>query len=299
MKITIRLIISLVLTVVVVAVGFSLYQVNSEKATLMSDIDRRSAVLAESLHETITLLVTSNSNVKLTRLVKQFGNRERLKGVTVFDLSGGVIASTPGLEPGVLIKIPEISQTIAEKRKAGGLTVLNGKETYVYSMPLSTDDKVIGALALFQDASFINIRLKEIWRHNILRVLVLSAFIVVITLFVVRWSIEGPIALLAQWIKEIRSEEGKNHMPGSLPKGTILEPLITEVTHMANSLELARARAQEEAKLRLKSESLWTASRLKEYISRELGGKNLFLISNREPYMDMKEGRGIKTIVPA
>ena len=67
---------------------------------------------------------------------------------------------------------------------------------------------------------------------------------------------------------------------------------------MANSLKLARARAEEEARLRLKSESLWTASRLKEYISRELGGKKLFLISNREPYMDMKEGRGIKTIVP-
>jgi len=299
MKITIRLIISLVLMVAVVAVGFTFYQVNSEKKTLMSDIERRSAVLAESLHETITLLVTSNSNAKLARLVKQFGNRERLKGVAILDVSGGVMASTPGLEPAVLANIPEIVKVVTEKSKADGLTILNDKETYVYSIPLSSDDKAIGTLVLLQDVSFINTRLKDIWRYNILRVLILSAFITVITLFVVRWSIEGPIALLAEWIKEIRSDKGRNNLSEKLPKGTMLEPLISEVTHMANSLALARARAEEEASLRLKSESLWTASRLKEYIGRELGGKKLFLISNREPYMDMKEGRSIKTIVPA
>ena len=76
-------------------------------------------------------------------------------------------------------------------------------------------------------------------------------------------------------------------------------PLISEVAHLAKSLAMARARAEEEAKLRLKADSVWTANRLKEYMRSELGGKKLFLISNREPYMHVKDGRSIKCVVPA
>lgn len=299
MKITMRLIISLVFTVAVVVIGFSFYQVNSEKARLVSDIERRTVVLAESLHETVMPLVISNSTVKLNRLVKQFGNRERLKGVAVFDAHGGVVALTPGLETAVLSHIPIVIDSITEKRQTDELTELGGKKTYLFFMPITSDDDVIGSLVLFQDASYIDMRLKGIWRGNILRFLVLSIFIMAITIFIVRWSIEGPIAHLAEWIKDIRSEKVKSRFPDRPPKGTILEPLISEVTHMAKSLEVARSRAEEEARLRLKSESLWTAGRLKEYISRELGEKRLFLVSNREPYMHMKEGRNVKAIVPA
>ena len=71
------------------------------------------------------------------------------------------------------------------------------------------------------------------------------------------------------------------------------------MTQLAKSLAIARARAEEEARLRFKAESLWTANRLKEHMRVELGGKKLFLISNREPYMHMKDGRNIKCITPA
>lgn len=72
-----------------------------------------------------------------------------------------------------------------------------------------------------------------------------------------------------------------------------------EVTHLTKSLAIARARAEEEAKLRLDVESLWTSNRLKEYMRPELEEKKLFLLSNREPYMHIKEGRRIACIVRA
>ena len=83
------------------------------------------------------------------------------------------------------------------------------------------------------------------------------------------------------------------------PRQDLLGPLISEVSHMAKSLESARVEAEEEAKLRLQSESLWTAGRLKEHMRAELGGGKLFLVSNREPYMHTKDGRNIRCIVPA
>jgi trehalose 6-phosphate synthase len=93
--------------------------------------------------------------------------------------------------------------------------------------------------------------------------------------------------------------KSKISRPVTTIRGDVLAPLISEVTQLAKSLAVARMRAEEEARLRVQAESLWTANRLKEHMRVELKGKKLFLISNREPYMHTKDGRNIKCITPA
>jgi len=85
MKITIRLIVSLIFVIALVAIVFSYYQVSSEERRLVSELERRTTILAESLQESVKPLVESDSLSRLNRLVERFGNRERLKGVAVFD----------------------------------------------------------------------------------------------------------------------------------------------------------------------------------------------------------------------
>ena len=51
MKITFRLVVSLVLVVAFVAVSFSFYQVVEERIRLTSELERRTILLAESLQE--------------------------------------------------------------------------------------------------------------------------------------------------------------------------------------------------------------------------------------------------------
>jgi trehalose 6-phosphate synthase len=299
MKITIRLIVALLIVIALVAVGFSFFQVRSEKGRLEKDMKRRVAVLAESLQESVKPLVQSKSLTKLSRLVERFGNRERLKGVAVYDVQGNVLALTPGLAPKIPQPLPLAVNSAAENKPADSLLAIDGKEIYLYSLPFLEEDTMLGTLVLIHDASFISIRLNEIWRYNLLRSLTLSVLIAVITLLVIRWSITGPIAQIAAWMRELRTEKGRIDQPVVTSRGDVLAPLISEVTHLAKSLAMARARAEEEAKLRLRGESLWTEQRLKEHMRAELGGKKLFLVSNREPYMHMKEGTDTKCIVPA
>lgn len=298
MKITIRLIVSLVFIVALVAVGFSSYQVRAEKMRLTAELERRAIILAESLQESVIPLIASNSFSRLNRLVERFGNRERLKGVAVYDQQGNILAVTPDLASKIPQPLPPAVKSTAENQPIGSLMRIDDKETYFYALPFSEEDKITGTLVLFHDASYIGVRLKEIWKHNLLRFLTLSILIVAITLLVIRWSITGPIAQIADWMRELRSGKGKIDQLVS-PRGDVLAPLISEVAHLAKSLAMARARAEEEAKLRLKAESVWTANRLKEYMRAELGGKKLFLISNREPYMHVKDGRTTKCVVPA
>ncbi|PKL52134.1 MAG: trehalose-6-phosphate synthase [Nitrospira bacterium HGW-Nitrospira-1] len=298
MKITIRLIVSLVFIIALVAVGFSSYQVRAEKMRLTAELERRAIILAESLQESIIPLIASNSLSRLNRLVERFGNRERLKGVAVYDQQGNILAVTPGLASKIPQPLPPAVKSTAENQPVGSLMRIDDKETYFYALPFSEGDKITGTLVLFHDASYIGVRLEEIWKHNLLRFLTLSVLIVAITLLVIRWSITGPIAQIATWMRDMRSGKGKIDQLVS-PRGDVLAPLISEVTHLAKSLAMARARAEEEAKLRLKAESVWTANRLKEYMRAELEGKKLFLVSNREPYMHAREGSNIRCIVPA
>ncbi|MGQ9571161.1 MAG: alpha,alpha-trehalose-phosphate synthase (UDP-forming) [Thermodesulfovibrionales bacterium] len=299
MKITIRLIVSLLFIIALVATIFSFYQVRAEKVRLTDELERRVIILTESLQESIKPLVQSGALERLSRILERFGNRERLKGVTVFDRQGNILASTPDLIPEIPQPFPQAVTAIAENRTLNNFISINDKKTYIYVLPLSEEDKPIGALVVFHDASYIDVRLGEIWKYNLLRFLTLSILITIITLLVVRWSITGPIALIAEWMRELRTGKGKVTQPTISRRGDILAPLISEVTYLAKSLAIARARTEEESRLRLNVASLWTAHRLKESVRAELSGKKLFLISNREPYMHIKDGRNIRYITPA
>lgn len=300
MKITMRLIASLVVVVALVTLGFSLYQVNKEKARLSADIERRASTLAEGLQESLAPLIRSNAETRIRRLVDRFGNRERLKGMTVFDRQGVVIAQTRGLGFDAKESSGRAVGAILENRPSGAFLSGEKEKFYVFVTPVvEEENEIVGAIAMFYDTSHINVRLKDIWEQNMVRFFILSILVVVATVLVVRWSITGPIARLAEWMREARSTKSEAPHREVPPRGDILSPLITEATELAKSLSVARKRAEEEARLRLTSESLWTPEGLKEYMRTTLKGKKLFLVSNREPYVHVKAGRSVKTLVPA
>jgi trehalose 6-phosphate synthase len=198
------------------------------------------------------------------------------------------------------VAVPQIVRVLAERRPEGGFVHAGGQRIYVYGSPISSGEETVGVLTLFHNASFIDVRLEEIWKHNLIRFLVLSLLVVAITLVVVRWSITGPIAQLAGWMRDLRTGKTKETKPAAFPKvDAALDPLISEATRMAKTLAVARKKAEEASRLALRPESLWTADRLKAHMRAELGGKKLYLVSNREPYMHEKDGPNVRCIVPA
>ena len=300
MKITFRLVVSLVLVVAFVAVSFSFYQVVEERIRLTSELERRTILLAESLQESVIPLIASESTEKLTRLVHRIGNRDRFQGIAIHDAEGRLLASTPDIEEQLTVSVPQVLHVLAEGRSAGRFVRVGGRSNYLYSYPLESGEKKIGVLTLFHNASYIDVRLEEIWRSNLVTFLVLSVLVVSITLIVIRWSITGPIAQLAGWMRDLRTGKSKDSKPDVLPKmDAALDPLISEATRMAKSLAIARARADKASSLPPRPESPWTADRLRDHMRAELGGKKLYLVSNREPYLHQKDGPGIRCIVPA
>ena len=133
--------------------------------------------------------------------------------------------------------------------------------------------------------------------ENILRLCLYALLLTLAILFLVRWSILRPIFKMAEWIRQIRSGQPEESLV--LPKSGLFAPLTHEVRRLARNLMVARAAAEEEARLRHAGESRWTPERLKEHVRAILQRRPLLVVSNREPYMHVRQGRQIRCVVPA
>jgi trehalose 6-phosphate synthase len=126
----------------------------------------------------------------------------------------------------------------------------------------------------------------------------LQAFLVsVVTLLLIRWGVLRQVNKIVEWVKAIRTGNLRQIKPE--PHLDFLDPLHKEIESIAQAMNEAKATAEEEARLRTSAEAIWTPERLKVEMENLLHGKKLIVVSNREPYMHIHEGKDIKCIVPA
>ncbi len=293
---SVRLIVSLILGITLVSLGFSYYQVVGEKRRLRSDLERRAEVLGESLADNVERSWEVGSDRELQRLVQRFGNREHLIGVVVYDRQGKLVAATPGLGKTLTAIPPALTQAIAEDQNESSFVRLGSDSVHVLALPLHRKDSIVGGLAVIHDVRYIREESLRVWRETFVRVLAQVFLIVLITLLIVRWSIAGPIAKAAQWMRAQRT--GRISSRQEMPDLDMFRPLAREVATMAQSLSQARLAAENEARLREAGESLWTADRLSVQVRTRLDGARLFVVSNREPYIHQRNGKSVDVSVP-
>src|SRR5580658_11327171 len=113
---SVRLIVSLIVGITLVSLGFSYYQVVAERRALRRDLERRAEVLGESLAGNVEKTWGTGSNQALQRLVQRFGNREHLIGVAIYDRQAEVVAMTPELAKVLSASPPALR---SEERRVG------------------------------------------------------------------------------------------------------------------------------------------------------------------------------------
>jgi trehalose-6-phosphate synthase len=309
---SVRLIVSLILGITLVSAGFSYYEVQGEKRVLRNDMERRAELLGESLvgnversWNTSSDIVRNNGvnngpdnipNKELQRLVQRFGNREHLLGVIIYDRQGALVAMTPELTKTLTVNPPPVTQAITQAHEESSFARLGSVPVHILALPIRHQDEVVGGLAVVHDVSYIRAQILLVWRRTFFRVLAQVFLIVLITLLIVRWSITGPIARAALWMRALRT--GKISFRQEVPDLDMFRPLAREVATMAKSLNHARNAAENEARLREAGESMWTADRLSVHVRTRLDHGDLFVVSNREPYMHQRSGKTLDVVVP-
>jgi trehalose-6-phosphate synthase len=295
---TVRLTISLIVGITLISLFSSYYEVRFQKRGLRSDLEHRAEVVGESLADKVEpYLLKKGPRKDLQTVVDRFSNQEHLAGVAVYNAQGGSIAITAGLAPQLTTEPAMVLQAARSGQSAGEFVRLGEASVYIYAVPLHQDEAVVGGLAIVHDASYINAQSRRIWRDTFLRVLVLVFLITLTTLLIVRWSIAGPIARAAQWMRALRT--GKASSRPVVPDLDLFRPLAKEMANFAASLTAARSAAEKEAQLRQSADAFWTAERLSVHVRDRLENSRLFVVANREPYIHRHQGKSVEAIVPA
>ncbi len=297
MRLTSRLSISLIASVAVVSLAFAYVQMRASRRGLDRELERHALVLAETLSKSAQPLLKNHSYRDLERLVDQFENREQIAGVVVLNMAGEPVAVSSRLAPR-LDNYPEpVRQALQDGLTHAGFVSLGGDPLHVIAMPLRDEPLVIGVLAIFHDAAYIQQQSAALWRRALIGVAIQTFLIALITLLTIRIGIARPLKRTTEWLRELRT--GTEPNASEMPQKGEFAPLTREASQLASSLREARAAAEREAYLRESAESNWTAERLRVFVRGRLGGDHLFAVSNREPYEHVHHDNTIQCRVPA
>ncbi|HMX43856.1 MAG TPA: hypothetical protein PKB12_09090 [Elusimicrobiota bacterium] len=83
MKMTAQFIISMVLAVGLVAAGSAYLLMRQERSNQTDELNRRSALVAEGLEESVSTAMAQGSTKDLQRILRRFENKSRLTGIVV------------------------------------------------------------------------------------------------------------------------------------------------------------------------------------------------------------------------
>jgi len=292
-----RLIISLIIGVTLVSLCTSYYEVLMQSRSMRRDLDRRAEVLGESLARSVERDLERDAQRTLQKTVQQFANREHLAGLAVYDPQGHPIAVTTNLQPLMDSAPPIVLESLKENHDTAAFLRMGIASIHIYALPLHNGDQIVGSLAIVHDSGYIRAESMRIWRETFLSALLHVVLIAFITLLIVRWSIAGPIARTANWMKALRT--GRSAARIKPLDMELFRPLAREVATLAESLNSARSAAETEARLRESGESIWTAERLAVHVRTRMAEGRLFVVSNREPYTHVHRGKSIEVSVPA
>ena len=295
MRLLVRLLGGISLAVVLVTAGFAYLEVREERRRLQQDLQRRAALAADAVREASERLVIRGARTGYDRVFTRFGRPDR--GVAIYDEFASVIAATPDVKAHLGPVSPLITEAIRSNTGARQFARLGGRTVWIQVLPLERDDQAVGAIAVFLDADYLDTRAWDLWRRTAVQLGVLILILTGITWLLIRWTVTRPIARIAEWTKRLKS--GEPVAPPPAADASLFGPLAGEVTGLARTLMRARAVAEQEARLRLLGEHVWTEERLKQFVQMRFGTRPIFVVSNREPVSHVFDGKRITELRPA
>ncbi|MGD0754523.1 MAG: trehalose-6-phosphate synthase [Bacteroidales bacterium] len=296
MRLTISFILSIILAVGLVAFAFTFYQSSTEKAKLSSALELRTEEVANEIFQRDTSFFKKINQKNIDHLADSIDKQYNLLGFSIYYNYDSIMSSysVHGL---INFSKSYIYQSITADTAIGNFFKSESKRIFQYVRPTQHADRSSKAVVFYADAGYIDKVIGSIWFGNFIRWFIQAFLASIVTLLIIRWGIFSQINRIVDWAKAVRTGNAGQLKPK--PHLDFLDPLHKEIESIAKEMNEAKATAEEEARLRTSGEAIWTPERLRVEMENLLHKKKLIVVSNREPYMHIHEGKEIKCIVPA
>jgi trehalose 6-phosphate synthase len=293
-----RLIFALVASVTLVSIGSTYFEVLAHKHFLREELERRSKWMGASIQPDFEQALSGGGMALLPAQVEHAKARTGVLGLAVYDAQGKLLASSG---PAALLQSLQYAPVEKAIRKGADVSAYGHAQDMQWLedvLPLHDGNRLEGVLVVLTDASYIRSQGFDLWRRSLWRTGALAILIVGVTLLMVRWFLMRPMTRVAERLRRLRMGHGVKAVDPGVKEISLFTSLAHEVETMAESLIAARASAVTEARLRDAGEHLWTAERLAVHMRDRSGSSRIFVVSNREPYMHVRQGRETVCVVP-
>lgn len=293
-----RLILALVLGITLVSVASTYFEVLAHKHVLRQELQRRTAGTSRLLQVEMEKPVASGQSAEIAAELTRLRAQNETLGVAVYNTQGELVAEAgPAGLFGALSREP-LNKAIQQGIDSSAFGHQNGQQWLEEAIPLYVGGNKAGALVILEDARYIRAEGITVWRQSFWRIAAFVLLIVGVTLLIVRCFLMRPMMRVVDRLRQLRTGQTDDLADENLAELSFFTPLAREVKLMTDSLLAARSAAETEAKLRDAGEHRWTSERLAANIRERFGASRIFVLSNREPYMHVLQGKETVCMVP-
>lgn len=294
----VRLILALIFGVTLISAASTYFDVLAHKHVLRVELERRTKWMGTSIEPGVAEALESGDPSTIPGITEVLKSSTGALALAVYDGNGRLMACSGPQDVLQALPYEVVSKSIQKGAEVNAFGHTDDWQWLEEALPLHDGDKLEGVIAIVADAGYIRSEGIAVWQRSFWRIVALVVLIVVVTLAMVSWFLLRPMAQVADRLRRLRTGSIEKSAKPSVGGLNLFSPLALEVETMAESLIEARAAAAAEARLRDAGEHQWTAERLAVHMRDRSGSSRIFVVSNREPYIHVRQGRETVCIVP-
>jgi trehalose 6-phosphate synthase len=282
MRLSLRFIVPLVLALAAIAYAVVPLVDRLTIRWFERDLDSRSNLIANTVQEPLRDLVATGNRAKIAQLFTSITRDERVYAVGFCTSPSSRIMATPTL--------PSEVSCATLGTFAGAPELLLDSEhgpLYVSVRPLADAAGVVGSLVLVHDMSIVASRSAETRKYLFYFFVCLGITVSLITVIIAQISWRGWVAGL----RALLQGEGL-WRPSEKAERPELRPIASDLRTLIRDIEL-NSRARDHDRVH------WNPEALRNVLHTELRGQEVIVVSNREPYIHVRERGGISLHRPA
>ncbi len=244
------------------------------------DLEVRSTLVAGTIQEPLQEILKSGSDVRIAEFFNKLTRDQRLYAVGLCTAPYTASPITSSNFPPELLRCSDWAAFDGEQSKL----VPTGRGTLNVSVrPVSDGAKLV----LVHDMNFVDRRTEETRRYLFYFFLALAASVALITVVIVQVSWRG-------WVNGLRALLRGDGIVRRLGAVTApeLRPIARDVSQLLRELEHLYRPTDE-------NQQRWTRDTLRATLRGELRGNDIIVVSNREPYIHVRDNGTIHVQRPA
>src|SRR5687768_682182 len=246
------------------------------------DLDLRASLITNTIEEPLRDLIQANDTPRVRRFFTRIVQDERIFAIAYCATAASEPLATESLPRGVQCSQLEALADSVNQYLPGA----NG-QLLILARPLATEAAPSGKLILVHDISFMSRRSAETRQYLFYFFIALGLVVSLITVIIAHLSWRG-------WMQGLRTlVRGEGLLR---PSQAFDSP---ELRPIANDLRALIQEIQGEHRSRDEEQMAWTPETLREILHRELKDQDVIVVSNREPYIHVRQGSEIIIQRPA